>query len=90
MGVGGALCLVLSLRAPSSFAQGYPKVPANIMDAAQALALAAEGSGVFVANHLEALDHCPTTRADLVAAAARVGLGHRLLVPADGQTLAFA
>lgn len=60
-----------------------------IMDAAQVLALAAEGSGTFIANHLEALDHCPTTRAGLVAAAARAGLGARLLVPADGQTLAF-
>jgi L-ascorbate metabolism protein UlaG (beta-lactamase superfamily) len=60
-----------------------------IMDAAQALSLAAEGSGLFIANHLEALDHCPTTRADMAAAAARAGLGRRVLVPADGQTMAF-
>ncbi|MDR7334375.1 MBL fold metallo-hydrolase [Roseateles asaccharophilus] len=61
-----------------------------IMDADQALALAAEGDGVFIANHLEALDHCPTTRASLRDAVASAGLGARMLVPEDGQTLQFA
>lgn len=61
-----------------------------IMDAAQALALAAEGDGVFVMNHLEALDHCPTTRGALLQAAAKAGLQQRVAVPADGQTLRFA
>ncbi|MCW7539453.1 MBL fold metallo-hydrolase [Aquabacterium sp. A7-Y] len=60
-----------------------------IMDAEQALALAERGDGVFLANHLEALDHCPTRRADLRAAAAARGLAHRFLVPEDGQTLEF-
>lgn len=61
-----------------------------IMDGAQALALAAEGDGIFVANHLEALDHCPTTRAGLLRAAAQAGLAQRVLVPQDGETLSFA
>ena len=61
-----------------------------IMDGEQALALATEGQGIFIANHLEALDHCPTTRADLRQAAAAAGLGARLLVPDDGQTLRFS
>lgn len=60
-----------------------------IMDGRQALALAAQGEGVFVANHLEALDHCPTKRADLRRAAEAAGLGSRMLVPEDGQTLSF-
>jgi L-ascorbate metabolism protein UlaG (beta-lactamase superfamily) len=60
-----------------------------IMDAGQALSLASRGDGIFIANHLEALDHCPTTRADLLAQARSQALDRRLLVPADGQTLTF-
>lgn len=45
--------------------------------------------GVVVANHLEALDHCPTTREELIAAAASFGLEKRLRVPADGASLEF-
>lgn len=60
-----------------------------IMDGTQVLALAREGSGYFVANHLEALDHCPTERADLRRRAAAAGLSARFLVPDDGETLRF-
>jgi L-ascorbate metabolism protein UlaG (beta-lactamase superfamily) len=60
-----------------------------IMDTQQALQLVAIGTGRFVANHLEALDHCPTTRAGLLEAARRRGLADRLCVPADGETLVF-
>lgn len=44
-------------------------------------------TGTVVANHLEAISHCPVTRSSLVAAAQRAGVGQRLEVPADGQTL---
>jgi L-ascorbate metabolism protein UlaG (beta-lactamase superfamily) len=60
-----------------------------IMDADQALRAAAAGRGRFVLNHLEALDHCPTRRADLRTEAQRRGLDGRVQVPADGQALAF-
>lgn len=60
-----------------------------IMDADQALQLAAAGRGVFVMNHLEALDHCPTRRADLRAEARRRGLAERVRVPEDGETAVF-
>ena len=60
-----------------------------IMDATQALDLASRGEGVFIANHLEALDHCPTSRTDLLEQARRRGLDRRVLVPADGQTMTF-
>ncbi|OGB29945.1 MAG: Zn-dependent hydrolase [Burkholderiales bacterium RIFCSPLOWO2_12_FULL_61_40] len=43
--------------------------------------------GMVVANHLEAISHCPVTRADLRAAARKAGLGERLCAPEDGQTL---
>ena len=61
-----------------------------IMDADQALRTAAAGNGRFVMNHLEALDHCPTRRRDLLAEAGRRGLQARVLVPEDGATLVFA
>lgn len=60
-----------------------------IMDADQALRAAAAGRGRFVLNHLEALDHCPTRRDELRAEAQRRGLGGRVQVPADGETLLF-
>ena len=47
-------------------------------------------NGMVVANHLEALSHCPVPRAGLLAAAQRAGLAGRLRVPADGESLTFA
>jgi len=60
-----------------------------IMDDRQVLDLAALGRGRFVANHLEALDHCPVSRASLREQARRRGLGQRVIVPEDGETLEF-
>ncbi len=45
--------------------------------------------GTVVANHLEAISHCPTTRQALAAAAVKAGVGGRLLIPEDGETLVF-
>jgi L-ascorbate metabolism protein UlaG (beta-lactamase superfamily) len=45
--------------------------------------------GVIVANHLEALDHCPVTRAELLAKAAALNLGSRIHAPQDGETIRF-
>lgn len=44
-------------------------------------------NGIVVANHLEALDHCPTTRDGLRDAANRAGVGARLRIPGDGETI---
>ncbi len=60
-----------------------------LMDATDVLAACALTSGIVVANHLEALDHCPTTRADLAAAAVHAGLMDRLRIPEDGAVLEF-
>jgi len=60
-----------------------------IMDADEVLRLLRAGRGSVVANHLEALSHCPVTRQGLRAAAHAAGLAERLRVPADGQTLVF-
>jgi L-ascorbate metabolism protein UlaG (beta-lactamase superfamily) len=43
--------------------------------------------GRVVANHLEALNHCPTTRAQLSAELEKAGLRDRVLIPADGETV---
>lgn len=61
-----------------------------IMDDRQMLELAALGQGTFVANHLEALDHCPVSRASLREQARQRGLEQRVIVPEDGQTMEFA
>lgn len=45
--------------------------------------------GIVIANHLEALSHCPVTRNDLKRAAAQAGVETRLRIPADGETLEF-
>jgi L-ascorbate metabolism protein UlaG (beta-lactamase superfamily) len=43
--------------------------------------------GTVVANHLEAISHCPVTREGLANAATEAGVAHRLLIPVDGQVL---
>ncbi len=60
-----------------------------IMDAEDVVALLRLSTGQVVANHLEALSHCPVTRSDLAQAAAQAGMQERLHVPRDGETLAF-
>ena len=61
-----------------------------IMDSKAVLEAAQLFNGVVIANHLEALDHCPCTRAEVLAAAHALGLVQRVLAPADGESLEFA
>lgn len=61
-----------------------------IMGLSDVLAFTRAGTGTTVANHLEALSHCPVERTELAAAADRAGLSQRLLIPADGDTLEFS
>lgn len=49
--------------------------------------LARMTSGRVVFNHLEALDHCPTTRKGLAELMASEGVAERVLIPADGEVL---
>jgi L-ascorbate metabolism protein UlaG (beta-lactamase superfamily) len=68
------------------FVEGHP----IIMDAAGVVATArAAPRATVVAVHLEALNHCPLTRAELRAAVDEAGVGGRVAVPADGETLRF-
>ncbi|WP_069387240.1 MBL fold metallo-hydrolase [Cellulosimicrobium cellulans] len=43
----------------------------------------------LVAVHMEALNHCPVTRADVRTAAAEQGIDDSVLVPEDGEVLTF-
>jgi L-ascorbate metabolism protein UlaG (beta-lactamase superfamily) len=61
-----------------------------IMDAAGVIETArAAARATVVAVHLEALNHCPLTRDELRAAVDAAGVGARVRIPADGETLRF-
>lgn len=44
-------------------------------------------AGRVIANHLEALNHCPVSREELAMAAERAEVAKRLLIPCDGDVL---
>jgi len=60
-----------------------------LMDAGDMAEAAALTPGALVVNHLEALDHCPTTRASVRTLAAQGGWTGRLWVPEDGEARTF-
>ncbi|HEX7645882.1 MAG TPA: MBL fold metallo-hydrolase [Noviherbaspirillum sp.] len=60
-----------------------------IMGVNDVIAVARLVTGAVIANHMEALGHCPVTRAELADAARRAGVADRLHIPADGETLEF-
>jgi len=43
--------------------------------------------GKVIANHLEALNHCPTTRSQLRQTLENNGLSSKTFIPDDGETL---
>ena len=58
------------------------------MEAADVAAVAEAAPGArVVAVHMEAINHCLETRADLAAALAAAGADGRVTIPADGATL---
>ncbi|SDZ83311.1 MBL fold metallo-hydrolase [Microbulbifer marinus] len=46
--------------------------------------------GIVIANHLEALDHCPVTRNELAKVCDKENQAHKLVIPDDGETLEFS
>lgn len=56
-----------------------------LMDATDMAEAAGLTLGALVVNHLEALDHCPTSRASVRSLAQRGGWAERLWVPEDGE-----
>ena len=58
------------------------------MEAGDVVAVAgAAPAARVVAVHIEAINHCLETRADLSASLAEAGVGDRVAIPADGETL---
>lgn len=58
------------------------------MDAAQTVEVCRLAPhSTVIATHLEALDHCTTSRAELRSYADASGVGSRLLIPADGEVI---
>jgi len=62
-----------------------------LMDAHDVCAAARLTDGIVIANHLEALDHCPVTRECVrqLADAAGSGIGSRVKVPLDGESMRY-
>jgi L-ascorbate metabolism protein UlaG (beta-lactamase superfamily) len=42
-----------------------------------------------IANHLEAVNHCPTTRQQLKAEVSKIGLSDKIFIPNDGESRAY-
>jgi L-ascorbate metabolism protein UlaG (beta-lactamase superfamily) len=60
------------------------------MDAQDVIQVAnAAPQAQIVAVHMETINHCVLTRAELASAMGEVGLSDRVLVPADGESLSF-
>lgn len=60
-----------------------------IMGVDEVMAFARKARGIVIANHLEALSHCPVTRSEL-AAAVDPASAARIRIPHDGETIALA
>lgn len=58
-----------------------------LMPLADVIACAKLAPRLVIANHLEALNHCPTTRAQLRAAVVEAGLASRVRAPEDGEVV---
>ena len=58
-----------------------------IMGQEEALQVASFSKGKIIANHLEALDHCPVTRKSLQNEATKRKFDDRFFVPEDGESI---
>ena len=60
-----------------------------LMTVEDVLAFTKDAPGKVIANHLEAVNHCPTTREDLKKRFASEGFDKKTFVPEDGEVLLF-
>ncbi|WP_018010565.1 MBL fold metallo-hydrolase [Sinorhizobium medicae] len=68
----------------------FPGFPPIIMGEEDVLAVhKAAPEATLIASHMEAVNHCVLSRAALRAYSEEQGFASSLLVPADGETLAF-
>ncbi len=61
-----------------------------LMSLEEVIEFAALAPGAVIANHLEALNHCPVTRDQVFAVAKQAGLHRKILIPKDGDLLDFS
>lgn len=61
-----------------------------IMGLEEAIKIGELSTGKIIANHLEALDHCPTSRDELTHEVGNRSWQDRYFIPADGETIALA
>jgi len=60
-----------------------------LMSLDEVMEFTALAPGQVIANHLEALNHCPVTRKQVYEAAQNAGLADKLQIPADGDVFNF-
>jgi L-ascorbate metabolism protein UlaG (beta-lactamase superfamily) len=60
-----------------------------IMGLSEAIQIGEFAKGLVIANHLEALDHCPVTRESIRSEIEVRGWKHRFFVPDDGESFNF-
>ena len=60
-----------------------------LMDMNDILKFVEKSPKKVIANHLEALNHCPTTRTELKEKLAEKGLLEKVYIPLDGEAIAF-
>ncbi|AOY01919.1 MBL fold metallo-hydrolase [Jeongeupia sp. USM3] len=58
-----------------------------IMGIAEVTEFSRLARGIVIANHLEALNHCPVKRDDLAHALSCAGVSDRVRIPADGERI---
>ena len=58
-----------------------------IMNADDMITLAKLSAATIIANHVEAISHCPVSRADIRFAAKAAGFADRIIAPDDGEAV---
>ena len=86
------LCLVQRKPKVSILPAGGAKFDLGgeiIMNAGEVIEASLLSTNVVIANHMEALDHCPVTRKELSLAAKKAGVQDRMQIPEDGVAAEF-
>lgn len=61
-----------------------------LMPLEEILEFIGKAPGKVIVNHLEALNHCPTTRAQIRQAVQQHGLAHKTIIPNDGEIIVLS
>ncbi|HAS45967.1 MAG TPA: MBL fold metallo-hydrolase [Microscillaceae bacterium] len=60
-----------------------------LMTMADILRFIQDAPGQVIANHMESINHCPTTRAQLKKEVAALGLSKKVAIPQDGECITY-